>query len=97
MKRYLPFLFLIVITGCFSPSEPVVTIEKSDERFILKRECIDYFIKGAARMEHLDKLAASGANSVRIWDDYSKNLRLAGLRNLPACAPARWSVSSRTA
>jgi hypothetical protein len=61
-----------------------VTIRKQGDKFILNREGSAYFIRGAVGMEYLPKLAGAGANSVRIWNDYGKNLLLADSLGLSA-------------
>ncbi len=44
-----------------------VTIQRAGDGFQLLRDEEPYFIQGAVAMEHLDELAACGANSARMW------------------------------
>ena len=94
-------LIVISITACY-PSDRETSlsyrIEKQGERWVLLREDLPFYIKGAVARDHMETIQASGGNSVRIWGHYEEGLNearrhgLTVLVNLPV-KPERNSMN----
>lgn len=73
MKKRLPFAFLARATlllmgvGTLFASPLKVELVRNGERWDLRRDGKQFFVKGAGGTNRLDQLAAAGANSVRTW------------------------------
>ncbi|MBC8206952.1 MAG: hypothetical protein H8E68_07360 [Kiritimatiellaeota bacterium] len=67
----------------------VVEITKVGPRFELTRNGLPYFIKGAGGSQHMDKLVASGGNSIRTWSASRKTLDQAQQKGLTVCMGLR--------
>jgi hypothetical protein len=60
------FLATLLLAGLANAA--MVRVVKTDKGFQLLRDGKPYLIKGAGGSDHLDRLAASGGNSIRTWD-----------------------------
>ncbi len=69
-------VFWLMFTACSAPGEKVAIV-KTGDAYQLQRNGKDFFIKGAVGFLYPQVLASSGANSVRIWNNYDENLRKA--------------------
>ncbi len=69
MNSPFPSLFFLVLLLTTSlGAQPVrVELAKTPAGFELRRDGVPFFVRGAGAVDHLDRLAASGANSVRTW------------------------------
>lgn len=84
MKKYLSLLIcLLYLTACSTDQQGTVILKTGDD-FVLSRNGNDLFIKGVVGFSHLNVLARSGANSVRIWDNYDDNLKRADSMGITA-------------
>ena len=84
MKNFISLLILLGSLSACSTVEPDVSIEKSGNRFILKRNGMEFFINGAVGFTNPALLESCGANSVRIGGDFDNNLRKADSLGLTA-------------
>lgn len=67
------------------PQPSVVTIEKTDGGFELRRNGQPYFINGAGGSAYLDRLVQAGGNSIRTWGSSRRTLDEAGDKGLTVC------------
>ena len=89
MRKHLSLLCLGILLGVDLAAQPVrVELRRTAAGFELLRGGEPFFIRGAGGVEHLDRLAASGANSVRTWgSDQTAQVLAAAQRNgLTVCA-----------
>ncbi|MDI1335126.1 MAG: glycoside hydrolase family 2 TIM barrel-domain containing protein [Lacunisphaera sp.] len=89
MKKILSVLCLACVLPAALAAQPVrVELRPAGAGFELRRNGEPFFILGAGGVEQLDRLAGSGANSVRTWgsDQTAKVLDVAGKVGLTVCA-----------
>jgi len=79
-------LFIPLIFSCTSGKKeiPEVNIRKEKNQWVLYRNESPYYIKGAVGTVFMDRLPGYGANSVRIWHDYSESLYQCDLLGMTA-------------
>jgi hypothetical protein len=88
MKKYL-YSILLAVTAVTVAAQPVpVELRETPAGFELRRGGEPFFVRGAGGVDHLDRLAASGANAVRTWgsDQTEKVIAQAERLGLAVCA-----------
>ena len=89
MRKHLSLMCLGVLLGVDLAAQPArVELRPAGAGFELRRNGEPFFILGAGGVDHLDRLAGSGANSVRTWgsDQTVKVLDVAEKAGLTVCA-----------
>jgi hypothetical protein len=82
-------IFLGMLLAAGVAAQPVkVELRETPAGFELRRGGVPFFVRGAGGVQHLDRLAASGANSVRTWgaDQTEKVIDQAQQLGLAVCA-----------
>jgi hypothetical protein len=67
IKRGLALLAILLSCGGLAAAPVKVELTRVGERWELRRDGQPFFVKGAGGTNRLDRLAASGANSLRTW------------------------------